>query len=180
MAAWDAKAWRALVAGEKAAWDAFVEDHAGLVFAAVRRRLATAGREADCDDVAQDVFVKLCARDYHLLRRYDPSKAKLSTYLTVVSTSAAIDHLRRAKSHHAPLDEVPAIELAEDPVEPQWLTIPEGLLSPRQALVLELLYQRDLDPAEAAETMGVDPQTVRSMHHKALTKLRQHFREEEP
>ena len=56
-----------------------------------------------------------------------------------------------------------------------WLKIPDGLLSPRQALVLELLYQRDLDPAEAADLLSVDPQTVRSMHHKALTKLRGHF-----
>jgi RNA polymerase sigma-70 factor (ECF subfamily) len=57
------------------------------------------------------------------------------------------------------------------------IKIPEGLLSGRQALVLELLYKRDLEVADAAEIMQIDPQTVRSTHHKALTKLRAHFRE---
>ena len=43
---------------------------------------------------------------------------------------------------------------------------------------MELLYQRDLTPGEAAEIIGIDAQTVRSMHHKALTKLRAHFQAE--
>ncbi len=53
-------------------------------------------------------------------------------------------------------------------------------LSPRQAVVLEMLYQRDMDVAEVAEVLAVEPQTVRSTHHKALVRLRAHFREEEP
>ena len=32
---------------------------------------------------------------------------------------------------------------------------------------------------KAAEVLGVEPQTVRSTHHKALVKLRAHFREPE-
>jgi RNA polymerase sigma-70 factor (ECF subfamily) len=64
----------------------------------------------------------------------------------------------------------------EDPVFEN-IKIPEGLLSARQALVLELLYRRDLEVSDAAQIMQVDPQTVRSTHHKALTKLRAHFRE---
>jgi RNA polymerase sigma-70 factor (ECF subfamily) len=68
--------------------------------------------------------------------------------------------------------------LAVDPVVREEVRIPVGLLSPRQALVLELLYQRDLTPGEAAEVIGIDPQTVRSMHHKALVKLRAHFQAE--
>jgi RNA polymerase sigma factor (sigma-70 family) len=166
-----------LLDGDKAAWDAFVRDHAALIFAAVRRRLVPAGREADCEDAVQEVFLKLCRRDYRLLRGYDPAKAKLSTYLSVIANSTAIDHLRRLKRPAETLEEVPEVELAVPPQEPSLLKIPEGLLSPRQALVLELLYHRDLLPAEAAEVIGIDPQTVRSMHHKALTKLRKHFGE---
>ena len=58
------------------------------------------------------------------------------------------------------------------------MKIPPELLSPRQALVLEMLYQREMEVAEVAKTLSVDPQTVRSTHHKALTKLRAHFRED--
>jgi hypothetical protein len=32
-----------------------------------------------------------------------------------------------------------------------------------------------MDPAEVGKALGIDPQTVRSMHHKALTRLRSHF-----
>ena len=166
-----------LLGGDKAAWDAFVRAQAAVIFAAVRRRLVPAGREAESEDVVQEVFVKLCRNDFRLLRGYDPAKAKLTTYLTVIASSTAIDHLRRLKAPAETLDAVPESELSVPPQEPDFFTIPEGLLSPRQALVIELLYRRDLLPAEAAEIIGVDPQTVRSMHHKALTKLRKHFAE---
>jgi len=166
-----------LLGGDKAAWDAFVRAQAPVIFAAVRRRLLPAGRDADCEDVVQEVFVKLCRGDFRLLRAFDPAKAKLSTYLTVIASSSAIDHLRRLKAPTETLEAQPEGTLAVPPQEPSFLTIPEGLLSPRQALVIELLYRQDLLPGEAAEIIGVDPQTVRSMHHKALTKLRKHFAE---
>jgi len=35
-----------------------------------------------------------------------------------------------------------------------------------------------MDPAEVAAALGIEVQTVRSMHHKALTKLRAFFGEE--
>ena len=178
MERWDRKVWRDLLAGDKAAWDRFVAETAAIIFAAVRRKLVQAGRLEDAEDVVQEVFVKLCARDKAVLRRYDADKAALSTFLTVVATSVSIDHLRRQRPRGTDLESAPPEALAQDPVEPGWLKIPEGLLSPRQTMVLELLYQRDLDPAEAAQILAVDPQTVRSMHHKALTKLRGHFAQE--
>lgn len=168
----------ALLAGEKAAWDRFVARHAAVIFAAVRRRLVPAGRTADAEDVVQDVFVKLCQHDFRLLRSYDAARARLTTWLTVVANSAAVDHLRRLRRRTEDIEAMPESVLAVDPVVREEVKIPEGLLSPRQALVLELLYQRDMTPGEAAEVIGIDPQTVRSMHHKALVKLRTHFQAE--
>ncbi len=168
----------ALLDGNKAAWDRFVARHAAVIFAAVRRRLVPAGRTSDAEDVVQDVFVKLCQNDFRLLRSYDASRAKITTWLTVVANSTAIDHLRRLRRRTEDIDAQPEAVLAVDPVIPEKVKIPDGLLSPRQALVLELLYQRDMTPGEAAEVIGIDPQTVRSMHHKALVKLRGHFQAE--
>lgn len=168
----------ALLDGSKVAWDRFVARHAGVIFAAVRRRLVPAGRTADAEDVAQDVFLRLCQHDFRLLRSYDPARAKVTTWLTVVAHSAAIDHLRRLRRRTEDIEAQPEAVLAVDPVVPDKVKIPDGLLSPRQALVVELLYQRDLTPGEAAEIIGIDAQTVRSMHHKALTKLRAHFQAE--
>jgi len=169
-----------LLAGGKAAWNRFVVRYAPVIYAGVRRKLVPAGRAEDAEDVAQEVFLRLCRRDYHLLRSYDPARARLTTWLTIIATSAAIDHLRRQKAGHQPLESVPEARLAVDPPkEPVRLTIPPDLLSPRQALVLELLYRREMEVAEAAEFLGVEAQTVRSMHHKALTRLRAHFAAQE-
>ena len=113
------------------------------------------------------VFTRDVARHARwLTRRWDGGRTR------------GIDHLRRLKRPTDSLDQVPEALLAVDAVEPAWLKIPPDLLSPRQTLVLELLYQKDLTPAEAGEILGVDPQTVRSTHHKALTRLRSHFAEE--
>ncbi len=168
----------ALLAGDKAAWDRFVARHAAVIYAAVRRRLAPAGRNADADDVVQDVFLRLCQHDFRLLRSYDAGRARLTTWLTIIANSAAIDHLRRQKRRTEDIEDQPEAVLAVAAVEPERVKIPDGVISPRQALVLELLYRRDMTPAEAGAAMGIDPQTVRSMHHKALVKLRAHFQAE--
>ena len=168
-----------LLDGDKPAWDRFVGRYAPVIFAAVHRRLGPAGRSGDAEDVAQDVFVRLCARDFRLLRTYDSSRARITTWLSVIAHSAAIDHLRRQRGYTQSLDTIPEAALAVDPIEPVRLRIPDGLLSPRQSLVLDMLYKREMDVADAAAILGVDPQTIRSTHHKALTKLRAHFRESE-
>jgi len=36
-----------------------------------------------------------------------------------------------------------------------------------------------MEVAEIAQALGVDPQTVRSTHHKAMLKLRTHFAAEQ-
>ena len=172
-----------VLGGEKRAWDAFVAAQAPVIYAAVGKKLRPNGHGDDVEDVAQEVFVKLCRHDYKLLRGFDPVRAKLTTFLTVIATTTAIDHLRRRKAQrsgkHRNLDEVPEAALSVAPETPERFEIPEGLLSPRQALVMTLLYDRELEGPEAAELMGISPQTVRSLHHKALLRLRAHFAEKD-
>ncbi len=172
------KDWRKLLNGEKAAWDRFVRDHAGVIFGAVRGQLVAAGRSDDVEDVVQEVFVKLCRNDFRLLRNYDPQRAKVTTWLTVIATTTSIDHLRRQRSGQRSIDEVPESVFSVETEPALAPKIPDGLLSARQSAVMTLLYDREMEVAEAAELLGIDPQTVRSMHHKALTKLRSHFQRE--
>ena len=164
----------ALLRGEKAAWDAFVRRYGGLVVAAVR---GVAMAQPKVEDLTQEVFVRLCKDDFRLLRNYDPERASLSTWLTIVARSTARDGLRRRRAETVPLDSVPEAQLAIDPVMPvEKLKLPEALLSPRQREILAMLYDREMDVAEIARALGIDPQTVRSAHHKAMVKLRAHFR----
>lgn len=166
-----------LTRGDKAAWDAFVRRYAGLVLAAVR---GAARDGVDSDDLMQEVFVRLCKDDFRLLKTYDPARAGLSTWLTIVARSTARDTVRRRHATATPLDDVPESLLAVTDAPRERLKLPQELLSPRQKLVLDMIYERDMDVAEIAAALGVDPQTVRSTHHKAMLKLRSHFATEDP
>lgn len=169
---------KACLGGSKSAWDAFVDRYARVVYAAVQRTLgahADPCENAEVEDVAQDVFVRLVKDDYRLLRTYDPAKAALTTWLTIVARSVAVDRVRRRRLRTVPLDEAPApASPAPDADEPPTaaLDLPVDLLTPRQRLVLQLLFDEGLSVAEAADVLGVGAQTVRSTKHKALQRLR--------
>jgi DNA-directed RNA polymerase specialized sigma24 family protein len=169
-----------LVGGDKSAWGDLVDGYGPVIYGAIGKTLRRYGRDsADASDIAQDVFLRLCNDGYRLLRQYDPARAALSTWLTVVATSGAIDFLRRQKAATSPLDDLPEHVAAVEPKMPDPVRIPDGLLSPRQSLVLQLLYDREMEVAEIAAMLAVDAQTVRSTHHKALVKLRAYFAPED-
>lgn len=179
MASFDDIDLRALQAGGKREWDRFVAAAAPVIHAVARRVVQAHGVAADdAVDVAQDVFVRLCADDRRLLRSYDPARASMATWLAVVARSCAIDHLRRRRQAHASLDDVPETAAAYEDRHVERISIPAGLLTERQALVLRLLYDQEMEVAEAAALLKVDAQTVRSTHHKAMLRLREHFRVE--
>lgn len=170
---------RTLLTGNKRAWDGFVAAAAPLINAVVRRTLASYRlSEEDVMDAAQDVFVRLCANDYRLLKTYDPARAGLSTWLAVVARSAAVDHARRRRQATTPLDDVPEASLGVEDRHVEKLKIPQGLLTDRQMLVLKCLYDEEKDVSEVAQLLKIDAQTVRSTHHKALLRLRAHFQKE--
>src|SRR5579883_1883097 len=135
----------ALTRGEKAAWDAFVRRYAGLVMAAVRG-LAQDGSEAE--DLVQEVFTRLCKDGFRLLKTYDPARAGLSTWLTIVARSTARDAMRRRQPLITPLEVVPEAVLAVEDRHAEPIRLPDELLSPRQKLVLTMLYDRDMEVAE--------------------------------
>ncbi|HEY1299658.1 MAG TPA: sigma-70 family RNA polymerase sigma factor [Stellaceae bacterium] len=165
-----------LIRGENGAWEAFVRRYAGLVVAAVR---GIAREPGEIEDLTQEVFLRLCKNDFRLLKSYDPARAGLSTWITIVARSTARDAMRRHRPAAVPIEAVPEAALAIDPVEPvRKLKLPEALLSPRQREILAMLYDRDMEVAEIAAKLGIDPQTVRSAHHKAMLKLRAHFKSE--
>lgn len=163
---------QALARGEKPAWNGFVRRYAGLILSAVR---VTARPGIDVEDIVQEVFTRLCKDDFRLLKTYDPARAGLSTWLTIVARSTARDMQRRRQPLVTPIDAVPEMLLAVTDEPREKLRLPDALLSPRQKLVLTMLYEREMDVAEIAAALGIDPQTVRSTHHKAMLKLREHF-----
>ncbi len=172
-----------LLSGDRGAWEAFVNRYAGVIFSAVRRtvgRGGSVGPAADTRDVAQDVFVRLVARDFAALRRFDSARSSLSTFLTVIARNVAIDHLRRGRTRVAtvPLSsaveqEVPSRDAPVGTPSPR-VELPAGVLSARQEVVLRMLLDEGMSVAEAADVLGIEAQTVRSTKHKAVSRLRQY------
>ena len=167
--------------GDEAAWSAFVARFAPVIYSAVWKVLlarAPGTGDWDAEDVAQSVFIRLVDRDYRLLRSYDPRRASLVTWLTIIARGKTIDFLRRRALKTVPLEEhagdvAVAPHLPSSPID-----VPPGLVTPRQKLVLHLLFDRDMDVKEAAAVLGVDSQTVRSTRHKAVARLRRYFAKE--
>ena len=84
----------------------------------------------------------------------------------------AIDYLRKKR----PVAALPSTEVsADETVSDEWPALPLHLLTPRQRLVLRLLFDQRLTVADAARAIGVDDQTIRSTKHKALSRLRSHL-----
>ena len=136
------------------------------------RDRAGAVEGSDVDDSVQDVFVRLVKDDCRLLKSYDPKRASLSTWLTLVARSVAIDHLRKRRLSTVPLepgDPPGSQRAAAHPL------LPLHLLTARQRLVLRMLFDEGMTVAEAARTIGVGEQTIRSTKHKALSRLREHL-----
>lgn len=158
--------------GDATAWARFVAASAPLLRGAIRRVLATQGEESACADVLQEVYLKLCEREAQRLRGYRPGQARLSTWLCVVAANTALDHARARRRARA-IEAVSADAgeaTAAAPALP--FQLPPGLLSPRQLLVLRLLYEHGWEVADAARLLAIAEQSVRSLHHKALEKLR--------
>ncbi len=163
-----------LVAGDAAAWRSFVGDALPVVRSIVARQLGRGGREDDVRDVVQNVFVRLCKDDFRVLRRFDPQRAQLSTYLRVIATGVAIDHLRKSNLPTIDVDLNSLEAAANDPQAAAALDLPPGVLTPRQILILRMLYELDYEVKEVAAALNIEPQTVRSLHHKAIVRLRLH------
>lgn len=172
-----------LVAGDARAWDAFVARFTAVVYSAVGKTLRTHAGAADewvIEELVQDVFTRLVKYDCRLLASYDPAKSSLVTWLTIVARSTAIDFLRRRRLQTVPLedqlDDVPAPEPAAS--APQSLALPPDLLSPRQELVLRMMFEKDMDVPQIAHVLNVNEQTVRSTKHKGIDKLRRYFQDQ--
>jgi RNA polymerase sigma-70 factor (ECF subfamily) len=162
--------------GDADAWQAFVIRTAPLVNAAVRRTIRTQslpGRGIDLDDLVQEVYIRLVKDNFRVLASFDPERASISTWITIVARSVSLDAVRRQHRETGELDGMPPAAVpVNDDVGIAWADLPLHLLSDRQTIVLQLLFVHQLTVPGAAEALNVNEQTIRSTKHKALERLR--------
>ncbi len=161
----------ALQRGDRRQWEKFVDQSAPLVAAIIRKTLLAAGHGGgETGDLLQDFYLRLCRNHFAALKRYDPQRCRLSTWLAVIARNIAIDYLRRQRPVQVELDRAEQ----EKVVVPRdnGMDIPLTSLPPRQLLIMKLLYEQDLDVPEVAAMLNIREQSVRSARHKAIVKLR--------
>ncbi len=167
-----------LVQGDHRQWENFVRQVSPVVFSVIKKTLVAAGRgEGEAHDILQEMFAKLCAGNFLLLKKYNPQKAKLTTWLAVIARNMAIDYLRRCRSQYCSMDEISAKGARNEDasLDADKIMLSFDLLPARQMMVMKLIYEKDMDVKEVARFMGITEQSVRSMRHKAVVKLRHMF-----
>lgn len=162
--------------GDRDAFAAMFQRYAGRVKSYLMRLGAP---PAVAEDLAQDAMVAVWRR----ASSFDPARAKVSTWVFVISRNAWIDKLRRERvelSYRETVDEPFDGEEAPDDAVERTQTeaqMQEALatLSDEQKQVVRLAFFEDKPHSEVATVLKLPLGTVKSRLRLALIKLRAHW-----
>ncbi len=127
-------------------------------------------------DDAEDLCQQVCL---HLYQRGEDYIQLSPLHLFRVCRAVLIDHLRRRYRERAlfvPLHEVADYPTCSTCVESAFLHECLDLLSAKQRRVVQMHIVQNMDFEEVAEALGCTPQSVRQLYHRAIARLRKHFR----
>ena len=161
-----------VAANDQSAMDECLNRYGGLVWALVKRRCPL---QADAEDVVQEVFMDIWKNAH----RYDPSIAKESTFIAMITRRRLIDRSRRQQRlvDTAPLTEVPepaSDDLPNVEVNDEAARIREIMqqLSDDERRVIELAIDRGMSQSQIAEHIKMSLGTVKSHARRGMLRLR--------
>ncbi len=176
--------------GDGIVWELFVRRYAKLTWGALRRTFHSYSfrhTEEDLEDLFNAVFVSLLENDFRKLRQFrNENSCSLSTWLTIIASRTAIDHIRKDRSHlfmetaeGGPdiYDTIPASEesfehLIVDRQRDESLKAAIALLGTQDRLIMRLVLEKGLSPEETAAIMGLSVETVSSRKNRLTEKLK--------
>ena len=174
----DEKLLAAIAKRDHMAFSQLMDRHLANVRALIWRMT---GDHALCDDLAQDVFLKLWRRP----QSYNPDKAKFTTWLYQVTSNTCLDALRKhARQRQTPLsDDLPgnnASPQAELEQAQQAARVTAALTSlpERQRLALTLSHFQGMSNTETAQIMDTSIEAVESLLARARRSLKKKLRDE--
>lgn len=166
---------------EPGAWKDFVDRYVGLIYhviqhvAQARSRLVS---QADMEDIAAEILLRIVDDDYEILRQYK-GVSSLPTYLTVIARRTCVKEmvkrqreaeLSHASAHRANVSdasgEVEAIATAEE-VDRMLEELPE-----REAEAVRLYHLQFMNYREIGKRLGIPEASVGPILSKARKRLR--------
>ncbi len=174
-----------LLNDDPAAWRTFNSRYSRLIYSCISKVMARFSSVTGGDDV-REVYATLCvqllANDKKKLRSFQSDRGtKLGSWLGMLATHAAYDHLRSVKRTpaHSPLVEAESLstespnpyELSLHRERATQLTRLMDSLSIKDQMFFKLYFAEGLSPDQVAERMGISIKTVYSKKHKITAKL---------
>lgn len=172
--------------GDEVAWEAFYDRFRNLMIACITRVCLRAGVRVQSDDLMDilgDACMNMVAGDFRRLKLYRvDGGCSVSSWIGVIATSTAHDHLRRERRRRldpmaeadlerlAPLVDGPDAELI-DRQQRAFVDIALSGLSKRDRRFAELYFGEAKSPDDIAKEMGVSVSTVYSKKAKIKTRL---------
>lgn len=146
---------------------AFVNEYGPRVYAFI---LDVVGNACDADELTADVFVKA----FGAIRKYDASKASLSTWLLRIAHNAAISHLRRPKLPTGPYNPAMDRAEAEADVDPRVELLHRAIwhLAPDERSLLHLHYFENAKLCDIAYALGITEGAASVRLHRIRNKLK--------
>jgi RNA polymerase sigma-70 factor (ECF subfamily) len=176
----DAELFSALKAGQSSALGILYDRYASLVYRLALRILAN---PQEAEDLTQEIFLTLWRR-----RTYNPARGSVSSFLTTLTRSRAIDKLRsrgtnlkfiQRWSQAMTAETLPPtpFELASLSQRSEYVRNALAQLPAKQRQVLEMAYYNGLSQSEIAKQLDIPLGTVKTWARQGLLKLRQNLQD---
>jgi DNA-directed RNA polymerase specialized sigma24 family protein len=159
------------VIDEQGAWDMLVARHQPQLLALTRRLLGRAALRELVEDIVQDVWRSLLERDHRGLRAFDPHRASLATYLSVLTLRQVQRECRTVARQLVTYFGAP-MEVA-DPrgEEPHWEIFLADVLPPLTPCEGKFLRERLLPVKNTDPPRPLSDANARKLRERVLTKL---------
>lgn len=168
----DAPVLTRIAAGDAEAVQQCLDRYGRLVWSLARR---LCGNEADLEDAVQEIFVEI----WKNAGRFDPARARESTFVAMIARRRLIDRLRRLKRNPVTPLEEQEVESPTDLSHQVEVTDEAGRalqhlkrLPEEQSEVILMAVYHGMSHSRIAEATGMPLGTVKSNMRRGLTRLR--------
>jgi len=170
------------ITGDKRKWDIFVKRYNRLIYHTIHKTFLVNGASADPEDVNdlfQEAFTSFCTDDFKKLRMFDPEKGcSLPSWLRMITVRMTIDHLRKER----PMTSVDDLSVEPSQVGNQEAMVDEESMNylrelleelpPKDKLLVELSYMRELPPEEVAQILHISVGAFYTRKNRIIGRLK--------